>query len=365
MTQLKPNLSRTTWGLAAALLCFAQGAGAQSRAQMPGQTAQTPARGTHEAATAQPAAAPAATPSIVDWLARMHAATRRHSYVGTFVVSVAGGNLSSARIWHACEGDAQIERVEALSGPPRSTFRRNEEVMTFFPESGVVKSERRENLGIFPNVIKEPDSTIGQHYGLRRVGQGRIAGFDTDVMQVVPQDKLRFAYRIWTERRTGLLMKLQTLDGDGRVVEQSAFSELQLDAPIKVKTLAQMMHSTAGFRVEKAELERTTAAEEGWVLATPVTGFRPAGCYRRLMAGDSRAPERVVQCTFTDGLASVSLFLESYNAERQPTEALFSLGATHTLTRRLSVGGDWWLTAVGEVPSATLEAFAQGLARIR
>ena len=35
-------------------------------------------------------------------------------------------------------------------------------------------------------------------------------------------------------------------------------------------------------------------------------------------------------------------------------------GATQTLTRRVQ---DWWLTAVGEVPQQTLEAFAQSLER--
>ena len=357
MTVLKPKAS-CTWFLAIALLCVAQASGAQPSPAVP------PPPGT-PADAAQPDAAQGQAPGVVDWLARMHMATRKHSYVGTFVVSVGGGSLSSARIWHACEGDAQIERVEALSGPPRSTFRRNEQVLTFYPEARVVKSERRENLGIFPNVIKQPDSTIAQHYGLRRVGHGRVAGFDADVMQVVPQDELRFGYRIWTERNTGLLMKLQTLDVDGRVVEQSAFSEVQLDAPIALKTLAQMMQSTAGYRVEQAELEPTTAAQEGWSLAHPVAGFRPAGCYRRLMKGTGSTPERVVQCTFTDGLASVSLFLEAYEPGRQDKEALFTLGATNTLTRHLQIDGDWWLTAVGEVPTATLEAFAQGLARTR
>jgi sigma-E factor negative regulatory protein RseB len=38
------------------------------------------------------------------------------------------------------------------------------------------------------------------------------------------------------------------------------------------------------------------------------------------------------------------------------------MGATHTLTRRI---GDWWLTAVGEVPPKTLAAFAQGLERTK
>jgi len=36
------------------------------------------------------------------------------------------------------------------------------------------------------------------------------------------------------------------------------------------------------------------------------------------------------------------------------------LGPPHPLTRRI---GDWWLTAVGEVPPHTLAAFAQALQR--
>jgi sigma-E factor negative regulatory protein RseB len=63
-------------------------------------------------------------------LMRMHEASRRRAYVGTFVVS-AGGAMSSARIWHVCDGELQMERVESLTGEPRSTFRRNEQVLTF------------------------------------------------------------------------------------------------------------------------------------------------------------------------------------------------------------------------------------------
>jgi sigma-E factor negative regulatory protein RseB len=72
-----------------------------------------------------------------------------------------------------------------------------------------------------------------------------------------------------------------------------------------------------------------------------------------------------MQWTFSDGLATVSLFVEPYDAQRQPKEGLFALGATNTLTRRLTdAAGEWWLTAVGEVPPRTLEAFAQNLARL-
>lgn len=335
---------------ALALLCMAQLASAQVQ---------------HQAAPVAAASSPGSedTPNlgVVDWLKRMHGAAKSHSYVGTFVVSVAAGNLSSARIWHACEGDLQIERVDVLSGPPRTTFRRNEQVLTFLPDQRVIKSEKRENSELFPNLLGTPDSAIADFYTVKVVGKGRVAGFDTDVIQLMPRDNLRFGYRVWTEKRSGLLTKLQTVDNDGRVVEQSAFSELQLDAPVKVQALSQMMGSTAGYKLEKSQVERTTAQAEGWSLKSQVPGFKPTSCYRRVFGG-ATGSERTLQWTFSDGLATVSLFLEPYDAKRDAQEGVLALGATNTLTRRLAdPTGDWWLTAVGEVPPRTLEAFAQSL----
>ncbi|VTU39835.1 Sigma factor AlgU regulatory protein MucB precursor [Variovorax sp. PBS-H4] len=305
--------------------------------------------------------------SVVEWLQRMHTASRQRSYAGTFVVSAAGGNLSSARIWHVCEGNFQFERVEVLSGPPRSTFRRNDHVMTFLPEAKIVKSEKRENLELFPNLLGAPDSAIDNYYSARIAGKDRVAGFDADVVQLEPRDSLRFGYRIWSERRSGLVVKLQTLDGENRVIEQSAFSELQLDAPVKAQALAQMMASTAGYKVEKSELERSTPAQEGWGLRAPIAGFKPVSCYKRAMGAAAGGEQgHTMQWIFSDGLATVSLFVEPYDVKHQPREVLLALGATNTLTRKLTnKDGDWWLTVVGEVPPQTLDAFAQSLVRAR
>lgn len=312
-----------------------------------------------------PAAGEPPMRGVVEWLQRMHQASRQRSYVGTFVVSAAGGNLSSARIWHVGEGDLQVERIESLTGPPRSTFRRNDRIVTFLPEARLVRSERRENADLFPSLQGAPDAALANWYDARVVGKGRVAGFEADVVQLVPRDPLRFGYRIWSERQSGLVVKLQTLDGEGQVVEQSAFSELSMDPPIRAKALAQMMDNTAGYRVEKSELERTTAQAEGWMLQEPVPGFRPLNCFRRAL-GPPVAAARMVQWTFTDGLATVSLFLEPYDDQRPQQEAVMALGATYTLTRRIAdAGGQWWLTAVGEVPPRTLEAFGRALGRTR
>jgi sigma-E factor negative regulatory protein RseB len=355
-------ISARAFVLVFAAFCLAQTATAQTRSG---------AANMKSAATAQTDEPPAM--SVTEWLQRMHAGARQRNYVGTFVVSAPGGDLSSARIWHVRDGEHQIERIEALSGPPRSTFRRNRNVMTFLPEAKVVKVEKRENLDLFPNLPDKPDSSIGDFYDVRAIGKDRVAGFDADVVQLVPHDALRFGYRIWSERRSGLVVKLQTIDGDSRVVEQSAFSELQLDAPVKAQALSQMMSNTSGYRIEKLELERSNAQDEGWTLRTPVAGFKPRSFFRRPTAGGdgdssgkSKQDAATVQWTFSDGLASVSLFIERYDAARAPRDGVLTIGATNAIRRRLpEPASDWWLTAVGEVPQQTLNAFAQSLARTR
>lgn len=298
--------------------------------------------------------------SVSEWLLRMHEASRRRAYVGTFVVST-GTSMSSARIWHVCDGEQQIERIESLTGVPRSTYRRNDQVMTFWPESHVVVAERRESLSMFPNLLQSSDSSIGQFYRVRSAGRERVAGFEADVVQIRPEDTLRFGYRVWTEKKTGLVVKLQTLDGDGRVLEQAAFSELQLDAPVSISKLTQMMANTEGYQIQKPEMAKTTAGAEGWELKNSVSGFKPMSCYKRPVGapGDVHR-ENTVQWVFSDGLASVSLFVETFDPRRHGQAGSLVAGATHMLTRRM---GDWWLTAVGEVPLPTLALFAQALER--
>ncbi|MCY1166899.1 Sigma factor AlgU regulatory protein MucB [compost metagenome] len=298
--------------------------------------------------------------SINDWLMRMHEASKKQAYIGTYVVS-SGGTISSAKIWHVCEGNQQMERVETLTGAPRSIFRHNDRVVTFMPDHKVVRSEKRESLGLFPELLQSTDSRIADFYKVKREGADRVAGVEADIVVLVPRDTMRFGYRVWTEQKSGMVVKLQTLDTDGKVLEQAAFSELQLDAPVKIDKLLQMMGKVDGYRVEKPVLVKTSASAEGWVLKAPVAGFTPMSCYKRPAAPSaSQGGDEPLQWIFSDGLASVSLFLEPFDRQRHDKESSMSMGATQTMTRQL---GAYWLTAMGEVPMATLKLFANGLER--
>jgi sigma-E factor negative regulatory protein RseB len=299
--------------------------------------------------------------SVNEWLQRMHEGSRSRAYTGTLVVS-AGSAMSASKIWHVCDGSQQMERVDTLTGAPRTTIRRNSEVITFEPSTRTAVLEKRESLGLFPDLLRMPGNSIAQRYETKESGAQRVAGHLADVVEIHPRDELRFGYRVWSEQKTGLVVKLQTLDPAGRVLEQVAFSELQLDAPVSMEKLSRLMKDTRGYEVVKPTLRKTTAQAEGWRLKEDVPGFKPMSCHTREANGNPAPGQAPMQWVFSDGLASVSMFVEPFDPQRHGSEGEASMGATHSVSRRV---GEHWVTAVGEVPVPTLRRFADGLERIR
>jgi len=327
-----------------------------------GATAAATAAGPAPAAAApsvetRPAPTPAADGADVHHvLLRAREAARKKTYVGTFVVMSANGAMASSRIWHLAEGGQQYERMESLTGTPRLVFRRNDQVTTYLPDIQVARTEQRDSFGLFPHLPRTQSATLHDFYTVRAEPAERVTGFDTQVFEILPRDPLRYGYRLWVERRTGFAVQLQTVDRKGQVLEQAAFSDLQFDLPLRADKMQKALGNVGGYRVEKLERVRTSADAEGWLLRTAVPGFLPMDCYKR--APD--APAGAVQWIFSDGLATVSLFIEPYG-ERPRQEWRSAAGMTQMLGRR--IGNDWWLTALGEVPSATLDAFAAHLER--
>lgn len=334
-----PGLRR--WG-AVALLALTSGLAVPAHAQT-----STPAQ--------------TATRSVNEWLSRMHEGSRQRAYIGTLVVS-AGSSMSASKIWHVCDGNQQMERIDTLTGTPRTTIRRNNDVITFVPEAKTALVEKRDSLGMFPELLRTPSNLIPQFYQAREVGVQRVAGHLADMVEILPRDELRFGYRIWSEQQSGLVVKLQTLGQQGGVLEQMAFSELQLDAPVSMDKLKKLMKDTRGYEVHKPALKKTTAEAEGWRLKEPVPGFSAMSCHTR-DAGTQQAPGAApMQWVFSDGLASVSLFVEPFDPQRHVQESSAVVGATHSVSRRV---GDHWLTVLGEVPDQTLRRFAMALERTR
>jgi len=317
-------------------------------------------------APAQANAAPAAEPREVRaWLMRIHEAASQRNFQGTFVVS-GGGAVSSARIAHYCEGRNQFERIESLDGQARHVFRHNDVVHTVWPGSRVAVIEQSQLLMSFPALLRAGDDRIVDYYDVRPQGTDRVAGHDANVLLVQPKDALRFGYRLWSEKTTGLLLRADVLDSRSEVLETSAFSDVAINVKPQPESVLQPMKRLDGYRVVRPVLTPTKLEAEGWTLREVAPGFRQVSCVRRPIDGPAGErevdSEPVLQTIYSDGLTYVSIFIEPFNAQRHTRQMLAAMGATQTLMRRQ---GEWWITVVGDVPASTLKMFAKGLERRR
>jgi sigma-E factor negative regulatory protein RseB len=120
------------------------------------------------------------------------------------------------------------------------------------------------------------------------------------------------------------------------------------------------------------EMVSTTLDAHGWQPMVMVPGFREIHCFERPWGaiqdanrnGRSQASSGVsskaLQVIYSDGLTHVSVFIEPFDAARHGQQVPVFVGATRAFSTRLA---DWWITAVGDVPLATLRSLAQGLQR--
>lgn len=309
--------------------------------------------------------APMAAQELRSWLSRIQEAAIRRNFQGTFVVS-AGGAVSSARVTHYCEGENQFERIDSLDGELRHVLRHNGVVLTLWPQARVALIEQRDSLSSFPRLLDGGEDHIADVYQMKLQHDERIAGHEATVLLLAPRDGYRFKYRLWSDKSSGLLLRADVLDDKDKLLESSAFSDVVINIRAHPEVVLQPMRKLEGYRVVRPVFMPTHLETEGWSMRRSVPGFRQVSCVKRPLEngipGESTGTAtEAVHTIFSDGLTQVSLFIEPFNAQRHKDDPIVStLGATRTLMRRK---GDWWVTVVGDVPAATLEAFADGLER--
>jgi sigma-E factor negative regulatory protein RseB len=316
-------------------------------------------------ASAQSNAFSASAPQTRDvraWLVRIHEAASRRSFQGTFVVS-GGGTVSSARIAHFCEGGNQFEHSESLDGEVRHVLRHNDVVTTLWPATRVATVEQRTVLAQFPALLQAGDDRIADFYEVIPQAAERLAGHTAHVLWVKPRDAHRYGYRLWADQLSGLLLRADVLDARHTVLETSAFSDVTIGVKLQSDSVLSPMKKLDGYSVMRPSLVATGLEAEGWVLREPPPGFQQVSCIKRSMVAansSGTSGSQVLQAIYSDGLAYVSVFIEPFNPQHHTRSMLTSVGPTQTLMLKQ---GNWWLTVVGDVPSATLRIFAKRLER--
>lgn len=306
------------------------------------------------------------------WLDRIQSAAQKSNYAGTFVYQH-GNSMQTSRIAHT--GDLlgnEYERIEMLDGRPREMLRHNDEVVTLHREQRLRVQEKRELKDTFPALLASSKVEVMEAYAFRKLGLDRVAGHECQILSLEPRDAMRYGYRLCADKQTGLLLRAQTTVDGSKVLEQIAFSQVQMGIPSEKQKVLSAMKTNQGWAQHTVVSQKANLSQQGWVLEPTVKGFQKLKELRRPLTSDMPTQQRnakaqtanpaseVYQVVYSDGLAGVSVFIEPVVDKKARKEGLASRGATNVLMKRQ---GAYWVTVVGEVPMATVKQFGQAIER--
>ena len=297
-------------------------------------------------------------------LERMVSASRSLDYVGTFVYR-SGSMIQTMKIIHRADTDGSRERLIALSGAAREVIRDGQRVTCILPDDRTVVIAKRRPGRLRPSTVFEPEIAIGpdvtELYSLSSDRIERVADREAIVVDVRPKDRYRYGYRLAVDRQTGLLLNSELLDGGMTTLEQIVYTHLDLPDSIPDEALEPRI-SDAGFTRHEAAATTgigggsTTPAQE-WVIGWLPAGFRMTGeSYDPIQPGRHPVDHRV----YSDGLASLSIFIERGLDAGDRFEGPSSVGAVNSFSR---IVDEFQLSIVGEVPGITVEKIATSIVK--
>ena len=302
--------------------------------------------------------AQAAADDPMAWLARADKAAREISYAGTFV-QTNGERTNTVRITHVVVNGEEHERIEPLDGPPVEIIRRNDEMLCYYPDAKTVRLDRRISARFFPAIFRAPPESLAENYTSSLGKEELVLGYDCRWVHLDPrQAGTRFGTRLCVEKGTGLVLRSKSVDKDGHVIEQQTFTDLRMGQQVARSDAKSLFQARIKRWTTDAQPREESRPFDSGLVARAPEGFRKVAEVRRTFPG---RPEPVTQLFYTDGLASLSVFVEPNSAAVRQATARQD-GTTSIV---VSPTPQTLVTVVGELPVAEAQRVAGSVRNTR
>lgn len=289
------------------------------------------------------------------WLEKMSYAKHHLDYDGVFVYLSESGQMMSMRIIHKTGQQGEHERLISLNGAEHQFSHDSQIVTCMLPNKTLTRISTGKQAIAFPGSLPAGDiDELDKYYGFSLTGQGRIAGRPVQKILVKPKDAYRYGYQLWLDNASGLLLKSDLIDEYNELAEQLMFTTIEVQRPPTGKKPATI--PCPPDAMEKASQRAATPLGKIWRLKKLPKGFVVAQHGRRLLLNQRKPVEHMI---LTDGLASVSVYVEPFDSKDQLVGAS-RMGVVNAFGAVLD---GYQVTAVGVVPPATARMIAQSLRR--
>jgi sigma-E factor negative regulatory protein RseB len=279
-------------------------------------------------------------------------AARELNYQGIFVYQN-GNQMRSVQITHMNDAGHELARNVVLDGQPREVFSQGSDIVIFNAKRDRVIVEKRRGQNMFPAMIPTNLEAIKSSYSAVLGDVERVAGREARTINLVPNDKLRYSYRIWTDNEFGLLLKMMLIDINNNPLEQIGFTQLSMLNTHDLDWFQPKMDGAKNYVME--ESPQVGHVTDNWVIANLPPGYRKIDHILISVPG-KKSP--VNQLIFSDGIASVSLFIEPILKGSRPKMGHKVMGSTNICA---NVIDGYQVVVVGEVPKETVMQISKAI----
>lgn len=298
-------------------------------------------------------AAPAATDA---WqiLEKSAFAARELNYEGQFSY-INGEQTRTVDIKHMNYGGREVARNIVLDANQREVYSQGDNVVIFQPTTTNVIIKKRHGRNLFPAMLPTNLGVIKDNYTARLAGTEFVAKREAQVIEIMPADAYRYSYKIWTDVKFGLILKMALLNAENKTLEQVYFNHLSmLNSHNNLNWFEPKIDMNKRY-VTETDTEITRAANDKIVTTDLPAGYQKVDHIQRVVNGKGVMVDQLI---YSDGIASVSLFIEPLVKGKRPKKGHMLMGSTHMCA---NVVDGHQIIVVGEVPEKTVERIAKAV----
>lgn len=206
----------------------------------------------------------------------------------------------------------------------------------------------------FPFRINNYLNDLQKNYELSLSAKKIVAGTSVVGLTIKARDPYRYGYKLWFEPETGSLLKYELISQKDKVIEQYLFTDIEFnhlsttsDTPVSAAKDILSCHDE--FQDLLANFDLYFAADK-----IPA-GYEPVS-FRKGMI--NRGGLQAYQFQLSDGIASVSIFIEQIRESKHVVNGVVKMGPVNVAGKTFR---DYQVTVLGAIPVVTALHFLKAI----
>jgi len=285
------------------------------------------------------------------WLERLSTALNKLNFSTSFVV-VKNNQAQPYHWFHGVDEEGKkLEILSLLNGPRRDILRKDNIVSYIEPEFPPYSVTSQRISGPIPAILAGDISQLEKSYDFISVGRSRVLGRPAQLIRIEAKNAHRYAYWLWLDQQSSMLLKLSIVTKQGQQLEQIQFTHLDITEKPSESVL-QLNETELPVLVDIPEEYQHQQLQ--WSVNWLPEGFTRINSNRHKI---SLTKQPVEFALFSDGLVDISIYVNG-SKETQRNVDFAMDGATLVLNQVID-GIE--VSIVGKIPSKTAKTIADSI----